>query len=102
MLNNYTALFNQADEFKNNHPEMDDITLFFEFHTFELLENYDATDRPFILKHLLKKFSCDEESVCAVILYDILQTQILSKKQWDSIINALKQAWAAKQAKPTP
>ena len=78
---------------------MDDLTLFFEFGTFDLLKNYDKQNWGVILKEILKKFSFDEDGVCSVILYDILETEKLSDKQWDSIFNALKQSWQAKRNK---
>ena len=99
MQYNYEKLLNEARDFKNAHPEMDDLTLFFEFGTLDLLEDYDKRNWGVIVKELLKKFSFDEEGVCSVILYDILKTAKLSKKQWDSIFNALKQSWQAKQNK---
>ena len=78
---------------------MDELTLFFEFGTFDLLKNYDKQNWGVILKEILKKFSFDEDGVCSVILYDILETEKLSDKQWDSIFNALKQSWQAKRNK---
>lgn len=94
----YEKILNEARDFKNAHPEMDDLTLFFEFGTFDLLKNYDKQNWGVILKEILKKFSFDEDGVCSVILYDVLETTKLSKKQWDSIFNALKQSWQAKQS----
>ena len=39
--NNYKKILNEAQDFKNAPPEMDDLTLFFEFGTFDLLKNYN-------------------------------------------------------------
>ena len=99
MQYNYEKLLNEARNFKNAHPEMDDLTLFFEFGTLDLLKDYDKHNWRFIIKDLMKKFSFDENGVCSVILYDILETQKLNDEQWSSIFNALKQSWEAKQNK---
>ena len=97
MAKDYTTLFSQAEKFKKDNDGKEDIEYFFEFNTFELLKDYDKNDWPFIIKQLLKKFSSDEECLCSVILYDILETHKLSLKQWKSIENALRQSWIAKK-----
>lgn len=96
MANNVEKLFNDAIVFKRTHLEYSDLDLFFEFDTIKKLDEYPEHDWGFIIIKILKIFSCDENGLCSIILYDVLESQKINGKVWKSVFNSLQQAWKNK------
>lgn len=93
MNNKEEKLFNEAKSFKDSHADLNDVELFFEFNTIKKLDNYPQEDWAFIVKRIVKIFSCEKEGLCSIILYDLLESQKITCKEWSNIFQSLQQVW---------
>ena len=90
-------LFNDATSFKKKHSDYNDLDLFFEFDTINKLDTYPKHAWEFILKRVIKIFSCDEDGLCSIILYDLLESQKITRDAWKRVFSALQQARESKR-----
>lgn len=99
MSDDLSKLFNQANNYKNAHPNMSPIELFYGFNSWDRIQALNLYNRAFALKKLLGIFGFSFDETESVQLEDMIGDNNITEEKWEEIKFSINQSLTDKGLK---